>query len=72
MHAMYAASLEEFGTPRELPRCKGWILECQIPGFSDHDAMGCYPLFLCQDWPRLHSDLEDLGNDLVSRERDCI
>lgn len=42
------------------------MLERQIPGFSNHDAMGCYPLFLCRDWQGLHSDLEDLGNDLVS------
>jgi hypothetical protein len=35
----YAESLE-FGTPRELPRCGGWVLERQIPGFPDQDAMG--------------------------------
>lgn len=46
IHPGYAESLTEFGTPRELPRSKGWILKCQIPGFSDYDAMGCYPLFL--------------------------
>jgi hypothetical protein len=66
LHPGYAESLAEFGIPRELPRCGGWILERQIPGFSDHDAMGCYPLFLCQDWSQLHADLEDIGTDLVS------
>ena len=50
MHLGYAESLVEFGTPRELPRSGGWVLERQIPGFSYRDAMGCYPLFACQDW----------------------
>jgi hypothetical protein len=66
LHPQYAESLSEFGTPRELPRCGGWILQRQIPGFPDHDAMGCYPLFCCQDWSKLHLDLENIGNDLVS------
>lgn len=66
LHPNYAQSLAEFGTPRELPRSKGWILERPIPGFSYHDAMGCYPLFACQDWSQLHADLEEMGNDLVS------
>jgi hypothetical protein len=66
LHPGYAQSLAEFGTPRELPRSGGWILERQIPGFPYDDAMGCYPLFACQDWTQLHADLEDIGNDLVS------
>ena len=65
IHSGYAASLMEFGIPRELPRCGGWILERQIPGFSDHDAMGCYPLFLCQDWSQLQHDLEEIRDELV-------
>jgi hypothetical protein len=66
MHPGYAESLAEFGTPRELPRCGGWILERQIPGFPYHDAMGCYPLFACQDWSKLYADLAEIGDDLVS------
>jgi len=66
MHPGYAESLREFGFPRELPQCGGWILERQIPGSSYRDAMGCYPLFACQDWSQLHSDLEGLRNELVS------
>jgi hypothetical protein len=66
MHPGYAESLVEFGTPRELHRCGGWILERQIPGFPYRDAMGCYPLFCCQDWSQLYADLEDLGDELVS------
>lgn len=66
VHPVYAESLVEFGTPRELPRCGGWILERQIPGFSYCDGMGCYPLFSCQDWSQLHTDLESLKNKLVS------
>ena len=66
IHPGYAQSLTEFGTPRELPRSRGWVLERQIPGCPYHDAMGCYPLFACQDWSQLHADLEDIGNELVS------
>ena len=66
LHPGYAESLAEFGTPRVLPRCQGWILERHIPGVSDRDAMGCYPLFACQDWSLLHLDLEAIGSDLVS------
>lgn len=65
-HPEYARSLAEFGTPRELPLCGGWILERQIPGFPYRDAMGCYPLFSCQDWSQFHADLEGLGNGLVT------
>jgi len=66
MHPRYARSHQEFGSPRELPRCRGWVLERPIPGFADTDAMGCYPLFACQDWSQLHLDVEDLRNKLVS------
>jgi hypothetical protein len=66
MHFGYAESLAEFGVPRELPRCEGWILERQIPGFTYRDAMGCYPLFCCRDWSQLYADLEDLDDELVS------
>jgi hypothetical protein len=66
MHPGYAESLKEFGIPRELPSCGGWILKRPIPGFPYHDAMGCYPLFACQDWSQLHADLEDLGQELIT------
>ena len=62
----YAASLSEFGQPRYLPRCGGWILERQIPGSLERDGMGCYPLFCCQDWSSLKADLEEVAQDLVS------
>jgi len=65
-HPGYALSLREFGEPRELPRCGGWILVRPIPGTPFKDAMGCYPLFACRDWTRLHEDLEQVGSDLVS------
>lgn len=65
-HRVYAESLAEFGTPRELPQCGGWILERQIAGFPYHDGMGCYPLFACQDWSQLCADMENIGRELVS------
>jgi hypothetical protein len=66
MHPHYAHSLREFGKPRELPRCGGWILERPIPGTSYKDAMGCYPLFTCRDWFKLHEDLEEIESELLS------
>ena len=62
----YAYSFQEFGEPRELPRSGGWILVRPIPGTAYKDAMGCYPLFVCQDWTKLHEDLKKAGSDLVS------
>jgi len=66
MHLRYAESLAELGRVRELPRCRGWILERPIPGSAHRDAVGCYPLFCCGDWSQLHADVEALGDDLVS------
>jgi hypothetical protein len=66
MHPAYAESLAEFGQPRFLPRCGGWILERPIAGSVDRDGMGCYPLFACRDWKELDTDLEKIGSDLVS------
>jgi hypothetical protein len=66
MHPYYAESLAEFGIPRELRHAGGWILVRQIPGFHYYDAMGCYPLFACQEWSQLHADLEDLSSELIS------
>jgi hypothetical protein len=37
-----------------------------IAGTPYKDAIGCYPLFACKDWTRLHEDLEHIGSDLVS------
>ena len=66
LHPQYAGSLAEFGTPYELPRCRGWILKRRISGFPYHDGMGCYPLFACRDWSGLHTDLEGLSPELVA------
>ena len=57
----YAQSLAEFGTPLELPRSGGWVLEREIPGTKLRDAMGCYPLLVCRDWKGLREDLEELA-----------
>lgn len=66
LNANYAASLAEFGKPRQLPECGGWILERQIPNLPARDGMSCYPLFCCQDWSKLHLDLDNMGKELVS------
>ena len=65
----YAESLAEFGHPRRLVRSGGWLLERAVLGGtglnSDRDAMGCYPVFACRDWPALGADLV-AAHDLVS------
>ena len=62
----YAWSLAEFGDPRQLPSSKGWILEREIPDRPGRDAMGIYPLFVCDDWSGLADDLHGLSRELVS------
>jgi hypothetical protein len=64
--AAYVHSLDEFGTPRALPRSGGWLLERQIPDATERDAMGAYPLFSCRRWDVLGDDLDDLTGELVS------
>ena len=49
-----------------MPNCRGWILSREIPNTCYRDAMGCYPLFCCQNWSSLRWDLERFGSDLVS------
>jgi len=66
LHPRYAASLAEFGKPRALPRCGGWILERAIGDTGCVDAMGPYPLFACAEWGALANDLEALDEDLVT------
>jgi hypothetical protein len=66
LHPAYAHSLAAFGNPRSLPRSGSWILEREIPDAGARDAIGCYPLFACQDWAGLRSDLDDLGEAFVS------
>ncbi|MGI9296256.1 MAG: GNAT family N-acetyltransferase [Pseudomonadales bacterium] len=67
LHPLYAASLAEFGDPRQLPHSGGWILERAIPGTDSlRDGMGPYPLFCCSDWKALRHDLQELSHDLVS------
>ena len=65
-HPAYVAALGEFGTPRALPRSAGWLLERAVPGGPHRDAMGCYPLFSCLDWPGLKADVDALASDLVA------
>jgi len=66
LNSLYCESLSEFGRPRLLPECEGWILERRIPNASEFDAMGCYPMFACSDWSKLQVDLKSIGESLVS------
>jgi len=62
----YAESLSGFGEILHLPRCGGYLLKRKIPGTTEHDAMGCYPLFFCGNWTLLEADLAELPEELVS------
>ncbi len=65
-HHEYVRSLAEWGQPRYLPRCDGWILERPLVGFTYKDAMGCYPIFTCTSWTELADDLAEIQNELIS------
>lgn len=66
LHGAYAAAFREFGVPTNLPNCNGWVIERSIPGSSYIDAMGCYPLFCCENWEAISRDLRTLASRLVS------
>lgn len=66
LHRAYAESLSEFGTPLALERSGGWLLKRAIPHTNSYDAMGCYPLFACEDWSQLRTDLQEIKDELIS------
>ncbi|MDH3442421.1 MAG: GNAT family N-acetyltransferase [Deltaproteobacteria bacterium] len=66
LHPAYAQSLAEFGKPRLLTNCRGWILERPIPQSPYRDGMGLYPLFCCENWAALPADFSNLESELVS------
>ena len=57
LHADYAESVVECGVPSKLVKSRGWILKRQISDVPNTDAMGCYPLFACQGWSQLQSQM---------------
>ena len=65
-HPDYARSLSEFGEPIALPQSGGFLIKRTIPSVQEYDAMGCYPLFACNDWTKLGEDLNAIEKDLVS------
>jgi hypothetical protein len=66
LHPLYAQSLIEFGQPLKLPDSLGWILKRSIPGTSNFDGTGCYPIFACENWAYLGRDLDWVADQLVS------
>ena len=57
LSSLYAESLAELGTPLHLPHSGTWILKRLIPATEYYDASGLYPLFCCEDWSKLSTDL---------------
>ena len=66
LNSDYALSFEEQYTPIRFEVSKGLILRRKIEGTNLYDAMGCYPLFFCEDWSSLQNDLENNDLDLIS------
>ena len=66
LHTDYAKSFGEDFFDIRLEHSQGIILKRKIPKFELYDAIGTYPLFFCDDWTNLHSDLESNQHDLVS------
>lgn len=64
--SQYAETLSEHGSVQRLPHSGGQLLVRQISDTDKADAMGCYPLFCCENWDRLSDDLEELKGKLVS------
>jgi hypothetical protein len=65
-HPLYAAALKEIGEPLPLPNSGGYLLVRPIPGSDAQDAVGCYPLFACDDWSRLDLDLAAVERRIVT------
>jgi hypothetical protein len=66
LHRTYSEALAEFGSPRQLHGCGGWVLLRRIPGADADDAMGCYPLFVCRDWGKVRGDVDGLADEAVA------
>jgi hypothetical protein len=66
LHASYAATLSEWGTPRPLTGAESWAIERVIPGTDRVDAAGCYPLMACGYWGSLLDDLQSAGQRWVT------
>jgi hypothetical protein len=66
LHHQYAASLAEWGDPVHLSSSRGWLLSRCIPETGFRDLMGCYPVFCCEDFTRLHEDIAQLSGTHVS------
>ncbi len=66
LHHQYALSLAEWGDPVSLSSSGGWLLSRCIPKTGFRDLMGCYPVFCCEDFTRLHEDIVPLSRTHVS------
>ena len=62
----YLQSLREIGEPVRLEACNGWLLRRNIPASPYSDFTGPYPLFGCDDWGRVGSDLMGLSNGVCA------
>jgi hypothetical protein len=65
-HPLYAASFRSNSQAIELKQSGSWILKRKIIRTDHYDAMGCYPLFCCRNWPSLKQDFKALGKDIYT------
>lgn len=66
MHEGYARSLGFVGDLVSLPASGGYLIARNVPGSSDRDGVGCYPVFCCRDWSALGKDIDEVGRELVT------
>ena len=62
----YARSFAEGAEIMLLAGCRGYLLLRPIAGSRYRDAAGSYPLFCCEAWRSLASDVQKLPGDLVT------
>ncbi len=65
LHPIYAASFAEVGVVRQLNRSGAWLIQRAVAGSPKFDAMGMYPMVLCQDWSGLAADLDEIRDEVV-------
>jgi hypothetical protein len=66
LHPDYAVSFSDWGSPLSLPQSGAWLLARDVPGTSDRDAVGCYPMFTCQNWSGLEGDIAALDENFLA------
>ncbi|HOS46251.1 MAG TPA: hypothetical protein PLQ69_07225 [Paludibacter sp.] len=66
LHPLYAQSFSAIGMPLFSPKSNRWLIKGQKPDTPYFDAIGPYPLFLCEHREQPSDELETLKERFVS------